>query len=79
LLEIRTNEEGNGDPDAIPRALFPDISAVTLREERYAPVMGSITVMVPPPPLGDSDVDGLVVDTHMTCFSRVMVDVGGWV
>ena len=69
LLEILLNEDGNGDPDAIPRALFPVMSAVTLRDERQAPVIGSITVMVPPPPLGESDVDGLVVETHSTCFS----------
>ena len=78
LLENLVNEDGKGDPDEIPRAVFPVISAVTLNDERQAPVIGSITVIVPPPPLGDNDVDGLVVDTHITCFSRgIFATVGG--
>jgi len=78
LLKLLVNEDGNGDPDETPRAVFPVISAVTLNDERQAPVIGSITVIVPPPPLGDNDVDGLVVDTHMTCFSTgILATMGG--
>jgi hypothetical protein len=63
------SDRGNTDADTIPKAFFPDMSAVTRREDKQEPVMGSTTVMVPPPPVGESEMVGFVVETHSTCLS----------
>ena len=62
------NASGNGDSDDIPRADFPERSALARKDDRMEPVWGHSTVSDPPPPFGVTTVDGLVVVIQTTDF-----------
>ena len=59
---------GKGESDDMPRAVFPDRSALVRNDERMEPVCGHNTLKDPPPPFGVTTDAGLVVVTQTIDF-----------